>query len=72
MKGMVRALTVGAVRIFRGGTKKDVVMSLRDYNFFLSRPLTGGKHVIEVRNEGTQWHEFELHAARRPARPRRT
>ena len=60
MKGMVRGLTVVPVRRPAPAPDADVVMALRDYNFFLSRPLTAGKHVIEVRNEGTQWHEFEL------------
>ncbi len=60
MKGMVRALTVVPSESPAAAPAADVVMSLRDYNFFLSRPLTAGKHVIEVRNEGTQWHEFEL------------
>jgi hypothetical protein len=60
MKGMVRPLTVVKSDRPAAAPQADVVMTLRDYNFFLSRPLTPGKHVIEVRNEGTQWHEFEL------------
>ena len=60
MKGMVRPLTVVASAQPAVAPEADVLMTLRDYNFFLSRPLTSGKHVIEVRNEGTQWHEFEL------------
>ena len=60
MKGMVRSLTVVPTESPAAAPDADVVMTLRDYNFFLSRPLTAGKHVIEVRNEGTQWHEFEL------------
>jgi hypothetical protein len=60
MKGMVRPLTVVKSDDQAAAPKADVVMTLRDYNFFLSRPLTAGTHVIEVRNEGTQWHEFEL------------
>ncbi len=60
MKGMVRPLTVVKTAHPAAAPKGDVLMTLRDYSFFLSRPLTAGKHVIEVRNEGTQWHEFEL------------
>lgn len=60
MKGMVRSLTVVKSGEPAKAPSADVVMTLRDYSFFLSRPLAAGKHVIEVRNEGTQWHEFEL------------
>ena len=60
MKGMVRGLTVVPNRSPAAAPEADVVMTLRDYSFFLSRPLTAGKHTIEVRNQGTQWHEFEL------------
>jgi uncharacterized cupredoxin-like copper-binding protein len=60
MKGMVRQLTVVKTDRRARPPEADAVMTLRDYTFFLSRPLTAGKHVIEVRNEGTQWHEFEL------------
>jgi hypothetical protein len=60
MKGMVRPLTVVKAARPAAAPEGDVIMTLRDYNFFLSRPLAAGKHVIEVRNEGTQWHEFEL------------
>lgn len=35
-------------------------MTLRDYNFTLSAPLTAGRRVIEVRNYGRQPHEIEL------------
>ncbi len=60
MKGMIRPLTVVATARPAVPPASDVLMTLRDYSFFLSRPLTAGRHVIEVRNEGTQWHEFEL------------
>ena len=60
MKGMVRSLTVtppsnGAVL-----PKEDVVMTLDDYEFRLSRPLTAGKRTILVRNAAAQSHEVEL------------
>jgi hypothetical protein len=60
MKGMSRTLTVVPSSRAARAPAADAVMTLRDYTFFLSRPLSAGPHVIEVRNEGTQWHEFEL------------
>lgn len=60
MKGMVRQVTVVETPRPARTPQADAVMTLRDYTFFLSRPLAAGGHVIEVRNEGTQWHEFEL------------
>jgi hypothetical protein len=60
MKGMVRPLTVVKTGRPAPAPEGDVIMTLRDYSFFFSRPLAAGTHVIEVRNEGTQWHEFEL------------
>lgn len=60
MKGMVRPLTVVKSAHPAVAPAGDVVMTLRDYSFSLSKPLTAGHHLIEVRNEGTQWHEFEL------------
>jgi hypothetical protein len=60
MKGMVRQVAVVATSRPARTPEADAVMTLRDYTFFLSRPLASGTHVIEVRNEGTQWHEFEL------------
>jgi uncharacterized cupredoxin-like copper-binding protein len=60
MKGMVRSVTVVPASSPAAAPDADAVMTLRDFTFFLSRPLTAGKHVIEVRNDGTQWHEVEL------------
>ena len=60
MKGMVRPLTVVKTGRPAPAPEGDVIMTLRDYSFFFSRPLAAGTHVIEVRNEGTRWHEFEL------------
>jgi hypothetical protein len=60
MKGMVRSLTVVKTGQPAPAPEGDVIMTLRDYSFFFSPALTAGAHVIEVRNEGTQWHEFEL------------
>jgi hypothetical protein len=35
----------------------DVTMTLDDYGFRLSRPLTRGRHVVRVRNRAAQPHE---------------
>jgi len=35
----------------------DIVMTLVDYGFVLSEPLTAGSHTIRVENEGGQGHE---------------
>ena len=43
MKGMVRGLTVVPSRRPAPAPEADVVMTLRDYTFFLSRPLTRGQ-----------------------------
>ena len=60
-KGMVLPLTV---REAAGATAKapeaDVVMTLADYNFQLSKPLVAGKQTIEVRTAMGQPHEVEL------------
>jgi uncharacterized cupredoxin-like copper-binding protein len=72
MKGMTRTLTVvSAPRArlaahVRGSAAPaaalvagapDVTMTLTDYNFGLSRPLTRGRHVVRVRNAARQPHE---------------
>jgi hypothetical protein len=38
----------------------DVVITLRDYAFDLSTPLTAGTHTIRVENAGPQWHEVGI------------
>jgi uncharacterized cupredoxin-like copper-binding protein len=35
----------------------DVTLTLTDRGFALSRPLTAGRHVVRVRNQGVQVHE---------------
>jgi uncharacterized cupredoxin-like copper-binding protein len=64
MKGMMRALTVApaggvtqAGAAFAETPKPDVHLVLKDYGFAFSKPLTAGKHVIHVMNEGPQTHE---------------
>ena len=60
MKGMVRKLTVLPAKRFAPAPKPTVTMTLHDYGFALSQPLTPGRHVIEVRNLAEQSHEIEL------------
>jgi uncharacterized cupredoxin-like copper-binding protein len=36
----------------------DIVIKLADYSFTPSTPITAGRHVIRVENDGTQWHEM--------------
>ncbi len=60
-KGMMHPLTVtpntGAM-----GTepKADMTVSLADYAFTVTGPLTAGKHVVKVVNTASQPHELEL------------
>lgn len=63
MKGMERAFTV----VHPAGGKvdvpepvADVTVTLADYSFTLSTPLTAGHHVILVDNSGPQVHELVL------------
>jgi hypothetical protein len=60
MKGMIRPLTVVKAAKPAADPVGDVTMTLLDYSFTLSGPLTPGKHLIEVRNNGAQPHEIEL------------
>jgi uncharacterized cupredoxin-like copper-binding protein len=67
MKGMVRPITVTSARnvvpVANGGTAMtklpavDVQMTLEDYAFRTSRPLTAGKHRVRVTNRAAQSHE---------------
>ena len=60
MKGMVRTMIVTKSPRRAAVPRSDVTMTLRDYNFTLSAPLTAGRRVIDVRNYGRQAHEIEL------------
>ncbi len=42
------------------GPRADVTMTLKDYDFELSAPLTAGRRTIRVENAGPQGHEVEL------------
>ena len=59
-KGMMKELTVTPPS--RAGTlpKADVALTLVDYDFVLSHPLTRGRHVIAVTNTAAQPHMVAL------------
>jgi hypothetical protein len=60
-KGMVRPLTVAAsTDAAAPEPTADIVMSLKDYSFTLSKPLTAGKHTIRIESSGSQSHEVQL------------
>jgi hypothetical protein len=63
-KGMIKELTVtpaaGGATV-AAAPAPDVVLTLRDYQFDLSKPLARGRQTIEVRTAAnTQPHEVEL------------
>ncbi len=56
--GMIKPLTVASSAAARGTmVKPDVVITLSDFHFALSQPLTPGTHTIQVVNQGSQVHE---------------
>jgi hypothetical protein len=58
MKGMMRPLTVTASTAPVKAPVADVTITLSDYKFTPSVPLTAGHHMIKVENAGAQWHEL--------------
>lgn len=58
MKGMIKALTVTPSASKAATPTADVTLTLSDYDFTFSKPLTPGKHVVAVKNAGKQPHEF--------------
>lgn len=60
-KGMVRPLTVTpATTASAAAPASDLVVSLSDYSFALSQPLTAGQHTIKVETAPGQPHELVL------------
>ncbi|MDQ6886168.1 MAG: hypothetical protein M3068_02625 [Gemmatimonadota bacterium] len=59
-KGMIHPLTVTAATSTAPAPKADEVVTLGEYTFTLSKPLTAGTHTFEVRNGGGQPHEIEV------------
>jgi uncharacterized cupredoxin-like copper-binding protein len=61
MKGMYTDLTVTpGVRTASLSAKPDLTISLVDYGYGMSAPLTPGSHHILVKNDGKQSHELEI------------
>ncbi len=59
--GMVKPFMVTeAVGTRMTEAKPDVVITARDFQFVLSKPITAGSHTIQLVNEGTQAHEVVL------------
>jgi plastocyanin len=60
-KGMVRPFEVTAASgALTEAPTADVTITLTDYAFESSRPLTAGRHTIMVKNAGPQPHEIVL------------
>jgi uncharacterized cupredoxin-like copper-binding protein len=60
MKGMFRELTVVAGTSRATFAPADAELSLFDYNFTFSKPLTAGTHTIRITNAAMQPHEAVL------------
>lgn len=61
MHGMIKPFTVTPAKVATAALPKaDMTITLRDYAFDLSRPITAGRHVIQVTNAGTQPHELTI------------
>jgi len=59
-KGMSKAFTVVANPTPAAEPATHIVMTLRDYDFDLSTPLTSGTHTFRVENTAAQSHEIFL------------
>jgi len=59
-KGMMRELTVTPSTTSAQAPHADVTVTLADYTFTASAPLTPGHHVVRVTNAGPQSHEIVL------------
>lgn len=64
MKGMMHAFTAvapnGAATRAAATPTADVDVSMADYGYTFSKPLTAGHHVFAVTNNGPQVHELEM------------
>jgi hypothetical protein len=60
-KGMVRPLTVtSSTDASAAAPTADIVMTLNDYTFTTSKPITAGRHTIKIENAASQSHELVL------------
>lgn len=57
INGMIKALTVTKAGETGEMPASDITLTLTNYKFTFSKPLTAGKHVIRIVNEGSQIHE---------------
>jgi len=61
MMGMIKGFTVTpAAGRAAALPKADLTITLKDYDFVLSRPFTSGRHVIAVTNAASQPHEIVI------------
>jgi uncharacterized cupredoxin-like copper-binding protein len=61
MKGMIKDFIVRpSARKGTADAKPDLTVLLSDYAYQPSKPITAGRHVIVVKNDGMQLHELEL------------
>lgn len=59
-KGMFRRLVVIPARARAAKPKSDITVTLSDFTFATSAPLTAGTHTIRVENSGPQLHELTI------------
>jgi hypothetical protein len=59
-KGMVKSLTVVDRQAVTSAPEADLTITLTDYAFEASVPLTAGRHVIRVENTASQPHELVI------------
>lgn len=57
MKGMSKALTVTPAKTSATMPPSDLTLTLNDYEFNFSKPLTPGKHAVQIVNKASQMHE---------------
>lgn len=60
MKGMSRELVVVPSKTATEMPKADITVTLKDYGFAFSKPLTAGKHEVLIVNEAEQPHEIVI------------
>lgn len=59
-KGMITPITVTGSAVAATEPAPTIEMTLTDYAFALSKPLTAGEHLIRVENGASQAHEVVL------------
>jgi uncharacterized cupredoxin-like copper-binding protein len=60
MKGMMQAFKVTPSTTSTAEPTSEMTMTLTDYDFTTSTPLTAGTRTIRIENNGTQTHEVEI------------